>query len=303
MGRVGNFEDVDSNTEPGLVLMGGSTDVDQAMRWMITRSGGGDFVIIRSSGGTGYNDYLFELGQLNSVETLLINSVAAANHEGVFETIKNAEALFIAGGDQSQYLRFWEGTKTEEALQYLIHEKKVPIGGTSAGCAVMGEFVYTGENGSIISSEALSNPFDSKLTVRRSTLINHPFLQNTITDQHFSQRNRQGRLVAFMARLREVSNGKPLKGIAVDEKTAVIMDKEGDIRIMGQNKAYFILENEPDKAPEVMTNAAPLTWNLHQKALKSHETNSSSELLDFNLKDWDSTFPGFWYVEEGTLYF
>ena len=60
LGRVGNAEDIQTESEPGLVLMGGSTDVDAAMRWMIERSGGGDFVIIRVSGGDGYNDYLYK---------------------------------------------------------------------------------------------------------------------------------------------------------------------------------------------------------------------------------------------------
>ncbi len=301
LGRVGNPEDVDTETESGLVLMGGSTDVDQAMRWMIEKSGGGDFVIIRSSGADGYNDYLYELGQLNSVETLLINSAAGANDDRVFETLKNAEALFIAGGDQSQYLRFWEGTKVEEAIQYLIHEKRIPIGGTSAGCAIMGEFVYTGENNSIISAEALANPFDPNLTVRRSSLINHPLLQNTITDQHFSQRNREGRLVAFMARLKEESNGQALKGIAVDERTAAVIDGDGKVQIMGQNQVYFVKENDPDQAPEQLSNSTPLTWDLNQSALKSLETSSSSNLEAFDLKEWNTNFSDFWFVENGTL--
>jgi len=300
LGRVGNAEDIQTETESGLVLMGGSTDVDAAMRWMIDRSGGGDFVIIRVSGGAGYNDYLYGMGGLNSVETLRLNTAEAANDEKVFETLKNAEALFIAGGDQSQYLRLWEGTKVEEAIQYLIHEKKIPIGGTSAGCAIMGEFVYTGENGSIISQEALQNPFDERLTLRRSSLINHPFLQNTITDQHFSQRNREGRLVGFLARLKSLSENLPLRAIAVDERTAVAIDKNGIASVFGQSNAFYLMEAHADQQPEIIQSQTPLTWNLGQQALKVKTVNTGQN-PSLDLKTWDWEWEGFWYVESGEL--
>jgi cyanophycinase len=300
LGRVGSPTNVQTPTELGLVLMGGSTDVDAAMRWMIERTGGGDFVIIRASGGAGYNDYLYQMGGLNSVETLLLNTREAANSELVYETLKNAEALFIAGGDQSVYLSLWEGTPVEKAIQYLILEKQIPIGGTSAGCAIMGEYVYTGEQGSIVSDEALKNPFDSRMTIRRSSLINHPFLKNTITDQHFSQRNRQGRLVGFLARLKEVSGKKPLKAIAVDERTAVAIDRNGLARIFGQSYSYFLLETDADKLPEKIQREQPLTWSLSQQALR-YKTINQQQNLSLDLIKWDLNWDGFWYVEEGLL--
>src|SRR5688572_17106590 len=71
IGISGSPKDVTTKTEGGFVLAGGSTDVDEAFRWMIKRSGGGDFVVIRASGSTGYNEYIKGLDSLNSVETLL----------------------------------------------------------------------------------------------------------------------------------------------------------------------------------------------------------------------------------------
>ena len=67
--------------------MGGSTDVDAAMRWMIDRTGGGDFVVVRASGSPAYNEYIYrELYALDpshpyidSCETLIIDSFAKAN--------------------------------------------------------------------------------------------------------------------------------------------------------------------------------------------------------------------------------
>ena len=302
LGKIGSQEDSKVASEAGLVLMGGSTDVDQAFRWMIEKSGGGDFVVIRVTGGSAYNSYINSLGNVNSVETLRIDSRNAANDERVFETLKNAEAVFIAGGDQSNYLRFWEDTKVEEALQYLIHDKKIPIGGTSAGCAIMGEFVYTGENGSIISSEALANPFDERLTVRKSSLINHPLLKNTITDQHFSERSREGRLVAFMARLKsQVGENQSVRAIAVDERTAVLIDKDGGLAIAGENQAMFLEENDFMASPEILTSDSPLTWYLDGQALKVFTGKSSEVLTGKNLQEWNFGWIGFWSVQDGEL--
>jgi hypothetical protein len=46
-------------TGPGLILMGGGTDVDAAFQWWKPRISGGDVVVLRASGADGYNDYLY----------------------------------------------------------------------------------------------------------------------------------------------------------------------------------------------------------------------------------------------------
>ena len=58
--------------------MGGASENDEAMKWLLQKANGGDVVVLRSSGGNGYNNYLYsELGiSDNSVETLVITSVA-----------------------------------------------------------------------------------------------------------------------------------------------------------------------------------------------------------------------------------
>src|SRR6476469_8534778 len=55
---------------PGLVLMGGGTDVDAAFQWMCQRAGGGDFLVIRTTGTDAYNPYIQQLcPDENSVAT------------------------------------------------------------------------------------------------------------------------------------------------------------------------------------------------------------------------------------------
>ena len=65
---------------PGLILMGGGGEPDEAFEWWRNLLAAGDVVVLRASGSDGYNDYLFEeIGGVDSVETLLVDSVELAN--------------------------------------------------------------------------------------------------------------------------------------------------------------------------------------------------------------------------------
>ena len=188
---TGSDTDVaDAVTEFGLGLMGGGTDVDALFTWMSERAGGGDFVVIRASGADGYNQYVFDLGDFDSVETLVLKNRAASSDTFVLETIRNAEALFIAGGDQSDYVNNWKGTPVEEAIHHLI-ERGVPIAGTSAGTAILSEFIYAAQRQSVTSSQALADPFNHNITLDREFLA-LPFMNGVITDQHLIERDRLG---------------------------------------------------------------------------------------------------------------
>src|ERR1700722_17875266 len=105
---LGNPQDVVTHPTPGLVLMGGGADVDDAFRWMIQKSGGGDFLVLRASGTDAYNPYIYGMGGVNSVKTLVLKERAASSDAFVLDTINKAEAIFIAGGDQAKYMDLWQ---------------------------------------------------------------------------------------------------------------------------------------------------------------------------------------------------
>ncbi len=300
IGIVGSPEDVSGKTESGIVLAGGGKDQDAAMKWMIDRAGGGDFVIIRASGSTGYNDYLFEMGGLNSVETLLIDSRDKAMRKEVGQRIREAEALFIAGGDQWNYVNFWKDSEVSSAIKYLIDVKKVPIGGTSAGCAVLSEIIFDARNDTVVSADALANPYASQVSISKS-FIQLPFLENTIADQHYSQRDRQGRHVTFLARMAKDFNVSQPKGIAADERTAVCIDKDGNAIVIGEGSAFFLISNK--SKPEVCEPNQPLTWTNKNKALRVYIfKGSKAGTPAFNLNQWPQKNPNeYWFVAEGKL--
>lgn len=214
-----------------LVMMGGGTDVDAAFQAMIDKARGSnpaqkvDVVVIRTSGADGYNPYLYAMSGVDSVESLVIKTRAGAEDPEVNRIVAAADVLFIAGGDQSTYIKLWKGTALDRTLQTLA-TNKVPVGGTSAGLAVLGQIDYTGENGSITSDQALANPYDRTLTLDNGFLNALPWTSGTITDSHLVTRDRMGRLIAFMGRMVQ-DFGVPVaavRGIGLDEETALVVD-------------------------------------------------------------------------------
>ncbi len=271
---VGSAADVQTQTLGGLALVGGGTDVEAAFVWMIEHSGGGDFVVLRASGSDDYNPFIVKLGKVNSVETLIIKSRAAANDKFVVEKIRQAEALFIAGGNQANYVNFWKGTPVEEAIQELAR-KRAPIGGTSAGLSILGEFCFPALKDTITSKEALANPFDEKLFLEKN-FLSLPNLSGIITDSHFVERDRMGRLLAFLAYIKANHWAKEARAIAIDRETAVLIDANGQATVRGKNSAYFI---RASSVPEVYRKPEPLTY----RNISVYRT--AGQAL-FNLKTW-----------------
>lgn len=276
----GNSQDISTSTSFGLVLMGGGSEVDQAMQWMINKSGGGDFVVIRARGAAGFNPYIMSFGNVNSVTTLIIDSRDKANRESNINRIRNAEALFIAGGDQAEYVEFWKDTALEDAIQFLAYDKKVPIGGTSAGLAILGEYFFGATAGTVMSDEMLSNPYNRYTQGLGRDFLTLPFMERTITDSHFSERGREGRLLGFMARLALENSleATQIRGIGVDERTALVIDEEGKAKALGRGGVYMVRGNVG--LPEICEQETPLTWNHGGKAIRAYRLQGDSFGLD-----------------------
>ncbi len=241
---------------PMTVLMGGGPDVDAAFVAMIRKAGGGDFVVLRASGADGYNAYLLAMGGLDSVETLVVRTREAAADAYVIDRVARAEAIFIAGGDQADYVEQWKGTPLHAALQAAV-AAQVPVGGTSAGLAVLGQFDFAALNGTVTSDEALKDPYQRRMTLDRGFLVGAG-LGGVIADAHLDTRDRMGRLLAFVARL--VQDGwvgtEAARAIGVDVETALVVDDGVGTRL-GVGAVYFV---RPSIAPTVCQPKQPLTF-------------------------------------------
>jgi len=231
--RVGNAANMAATPRAGYALMGGGTDLDEAFQWLCARAGGGDLLVLRASGDDAYNPYIEKLCHLNSVATMVIPSKEAAMDPFVARAIEQASAVFISGGDQSNYINFWQGTPVEASLNAAI-KRGVPIGGTSAGLAVLGEWAYTAQG---------DKPGDPNLDGK--TAMADPYGPRIITDTHFAKRDRMGRLLVFLARLNSgdgklPAQGLGVRGIGVEQGAAVLLEADGKATVVGKGAAYFV---------------------------------------------------------------
>jgi cyanophycinase len=259
--RIGNKNDVQTTPSAGIAMMGGGSDLDEAFRWLCGKGNGGDFLILRAHGDDDYNSYVNGLCKANSVATLIIPDRASAQDPAVADIIRHAEVVFIAGGDQANYVHFWKGTPVQDVINAHIAAGK-PIGGTSAGLAVQGEFLYGAlkdpDDSELHSKDALPNPYQYEVTVV-TDFLKIPHLENTITDSHFAIRDRMGRTLVFLARIMQDGMSKNPREVAIDEKSAVLVDADGLGTVIGSGKgAYFL---RPAQAPEVCKENTPLEFH------------------------------------------
>lgn len=216
--------------QPGLLLLGGGDRNFDAMHWFMKQAGNGHIVVLRASqAGEIGEEFFHEVGGILSVETFVFSDRDAATDPKILATLKRADGIFIAGGDQSRYVRYWRGTPVAKALDDHVRAGK-PLGGTSAGLAMLGEYLYGAmDGGSQVSPAALADPLGDGNTIETG-FLQLALLKGVITDTHFSERARLGRLIAFVAKGERLA-GKPLIGLGVDEDAAVAVAGDGRARV------------------------------------------------------------------------
>lgn len=300
---TGNTTNIVTSPTGGVCLMGGATEDENAMKWFLQQANGGDILVLRTSGANGYNDYLYStLGiPVNSVETIVCNNAAASNDPYVLQKIQQAEAIWFAGGDQWTYISYWRNSPVANSINQAIQQRHIVIGGTSAGMAIQGKYYFSARNGSVTSAVALSNPYNRLVTVDATPFITNSRLSNVITDTHFDNPDRKGRLATFLSRIL-ANYGVYSKAIACDEYTAVCVDDNGVAKVFGgsptnDDNAYFIQSNceLAIQSPENCTSGNPLTWNLGGQALKVYRIKGNSTGSNtFNLNNWQVGNGGSW---------
>ncbi len=237
-------------TQAGLMLVGGGDWPREAFAWMAQRAGHGRILILRASGTIEAQEEFFnDIGGITGAQTLVFQERSAASDPRVLELVARADGVFIAGGDQSRYVRFWKDTPLARALEAHVRAGK-PIGGTSAGLAILGAYAYGAmDGGSVTSPEALADPAGPQLTLV-GDFLRLPYLQQVITDSHFGERRRLGRLIAFLARLGQDQGREDLVGLGVDEYTALCIDAQGQGRVFSGDDGRVWLVKPGERAQD-----------------------------------------------------
>jgi len=275
-----------AHTEYGVALMGGGGTVDAAFKMIADRAGHGHIVILRAVSDDSFDaddgsygkKFMAEWGPVASAETITFHNRDASSDSRVLQALHDADGIFLAGGDQANYVRYWKGTGVQTALNAHVKANR-PIGGSSAGLAILGRYSYTAfDGGSMESNVALANPFDSGVTLE-DDFLHVRNLESLITDTHFSRRARLGRLITFIARLQSEQD-KNVFGIGVDEKTALLVDADGSAHLAAGSagSAWMVVPREH----ATLKSGQALT--MHDIALTRIDADSVVDLRNHSVK-------------------
>lgn len=144
-----------------------------------------------------------------------------AQSKKVLKPIEEADAVFFTGGDQFKITTILGGTEADRLLDARF-AAGMTLGGTSAGANMM-------PSAMIIGGAPPTNPRIGCVELGPGM----EFLRGTITDSHFSQRGRLGRLLAAVAQYPHDI------GIGIDEDTAAIV--VGDrLECFGKNAVTIV---------------------------------------------------------------
>jgi cyanophycinase len=177
--------------------------------------------------GEGYAELFREL-RAKKADWLRVEQRPEANSEEALPLLQEATGIFITGGDQARLVELLVGTLVMECIR-LRNADGVVVAGTSAGASILSTLMMAGGTGV---------GGDSNGAAARKGMVDvvagFGLLQDIIIDQHFSQRGRLGRLLSVFA-------GTPgLVGLGLDEDTAVLIDREGTLEVLGSNMVTIV---------------------------------------------------------------
>ena len=220
-----------------VLLVGGGSEnyndwSDAPYRWLVTHAPNRKIAVLHYSDTTTWFSGYFPWLSPCTVSNRQITSTTQANDSATYRFILQHDGIFLRGGDQAQYVRFWKGTLTQQALKEVFQRGGV-IGGTSAGEMVLSDVAYTGGNSD---NGALLRTPTGSITLVDDFLSLVPAV---LAESHTNERGRLGRLPAFLARYRDAS-GRSITGIGVDANSALGVGANGIAEVFGGSAVSFL---------------------------------------------------------------
>jgi cyanophycinase len=208
-----------------LMLCGGSTLPDSILRefYRKGRESNGNLVIIPTASPRADSvettrwTSMWQPYAWKQVSVVHVSDRSQANDPAVVSLLREADAVWLSGGDQSRLIECYLGTSVQSELTNLLKRDCI-VGGTSAGAAVASKWMIAGG------------------VTRPKMMEGFGLLPKFILDQHFSQRARFERLLQAMKAYPDQI------GIGLDESTAVLIDRNA-IEVFGEGAAYLFMPN------------------------------------------------------------
>ncbi len=231
---------INKNNERGFIIpIGGGEDREKEMhilRKFVELSGAenGEIVVVPTASqldtiGPDYNDIFKTLG-IGKVGFLPINSRKDCDNPAFTEMLESATGVFMTGGNQLRLSTILGGTLVAQTIRRR-NAAGVPVAGTSAGASIMSEHMIAGGGDN-------ASPTGDTVSLAPGMGLTNA----VIIDQHFTQRNRLGRLLS-------ASSFNPfLIGLGIDEDTAALIGPDNTIEVIGSGTITIV-------------NAADLTYS------------------------------------------
>lgn len=214
-----------------IIPIGGGEDKVKEMlihRKFVELSGGGDadIVVIPTASmlertGPDYNEIFRDLGA-GQVEFLPINSREDCDNPSYVEMLDRATGIFMTGGNQLRLSTILGGTLVAQRIRR-CNAAGVPVAGTSAGASIMSEHMVAGGDGN-------SAPSGGGVNLAPGLGLTNA----VIIDQHFTQRNRLGRLLSA------ASYNPFLIGLGIDEDTAAFIGPDDVFEVVGSGSVTVV---------------------------------------------------------------
>jgi len=171
--------------------------------------------------GPDYNRIFTELGA-GKVEFLPITQRADCDNPTFAEMLDRATGIFLTGGNQLRLSTILGGTLVAQKIRRQ-NAAGVPVAGTSAGASVMSEHMIAGGSSNAAPAEGNIN-LAPGLGLTNAVII----------DQHFTQRNRLGRLLT-------ASSFNPfLIGLGIDEDTGAFIGPDNVFEVVGSGTVTVV---------------------------------------------------------------
>jgi cyanophycinase len=154
------------------------------------------------------------------------------SQQSKLDSLRNANLIYICGGDQSRFMAEVLNTPVMEAI-HEAYEKGAVIAGTSAGAAVMSKKMITGNQKKHPEEEGVFATIEEDNIEITEGL---GLLPDVIIDQHFIKRQRLNRLIAV-----SIENPDQLC-VGIDESTAIIIT--GNTAVVTGNSQVVVIENK-----------------------------------------------------------
>lgn len=140
--------------------------------------------------------------------------------------LDGVSAVWFSGGDQAKQTAVLIGTPLHKRMLELYKEGCL-IGGTSAGAAVMSEFMITGNEKRVGGEEGT---WEVILADDVEYAEGFGFIKDAVIDQHFVTRRRHNRLISVVLEF------PSLVGVGIEEATAVLVRPDGKYEVLGEGQ-------------------------------------------------------------------